>query len=67
MEVLSDTQPLSVAPVTAVLVPVRVRADAGTLRGSVAIQFAIEVSGGDAQEAFTVREKSTFFVPPGSR
>ena len=67
MELLSDAQPLVIAPVSAVLVPVRVRADAGTVRGSVGIQFIIEVSDGDAAGVFAVREKSTFFVPAGGR
>ncbi|MGZ5088192.1 MAG: cytochrome c oxidase accessory protein CcoG [Usitatibacter sp.] len=62
LEILSDPQPLEVAPVTTRMVTVRVRAEPRAGRGSQPIEFVLSPAPGDGA-AFTLREKSRFLVP----
>jgi cytochrome c oxidase accessory protein FixG len=62
LEVLSDTQPLELAPTEARTFAVRVRAETGARRGSQPIEFVVSTDGGEGKP-YTVREKSRFLVP----
>jgi hypothetical protein len=71
LEVLTEAQPLSIGPVSSRVVPVRVRAEPEHARkGSKPITFVVEASD-DAKrprsEIFSVKERSSFFVPGDSR
>jgi len=70
LEVLSDPQPLEIGPVSSRVVAVRVRAEPEHHeRESERIYFVIEASDDEKHplpEIFSIREKSSFFVPGDS-
>jgi hypothetical protein len=62
LEVLSDPQPIALAPVSTRSFTVRVRAEPKAARGSQALEFVVTVSD-DSGGSFAVHEKSRFLVP----
>ena len=70
IEVLTEPQPLQIGPVSSRVVSVRVRAEPEHhRRGSERIYFVVEASDDERHplpEIFSVREKSSFFVPGNS-
>jgi cytochrome c oxidase accessory protein FixG len=71
LEILSDLQPLEIGPVSSRIISVRVRAEPEHAeRGTEHIDFIIEASDDEKHllpEIFSVREKSSFFIPGNSR
>jgi len=71
LEILTEAQPLEIGPVSARAVPVRVRAEPEhARRGSKRITFIVEASDDEKHplpEVFSVKEKSSFFIPGESR
>ena len=71
LEVLTEAQPLEIGPVSSRAVPVRVRAEPEhARRSSQPITFIVEASDDGKHplpEVFSVRERSSFFVPGESR
>ncbi|MGC2520990.1 MAG: cytochrome c oxidase accessory protein CcoG [Burkholderiales bacterium] len=71
LEVLSDPQPFEIGPVSSRLISVRVRAEPEhDERGTERIYFIIEASDDEKHvlpEIFSVKEKSSFFIPGNSR
>jgi len=71
LEILTEAQPLEIGPVSARAVPVRVRAEPEhARRGSKRITFIVEASDDEKHalpEIFSVKEKSSFFIPGESR
>ncbi len=71
LEVLTEEQPLEIGPVSSRAIPVRVRAGLEHARkGSQRITFIVEASDEEKHalpEIFSVREKSSFFIPRESR
>ena len=61
LEVLADAQPLELAPVSARMITVRVRAQPRAGRGAQPIEFVVASS--DAHHPFSIREKSRFLIP----
>jgi cytochrome c oxidase accessory protein FixG len=67
LEVLTDPQILQIGPVSTISIPVRVRASPEhERRGSERIYFIIEASDDEKHllpEVFSIKEKSSFFIP----
>ena len=61
LEILSDPQPLEIAPVTTRMITVRVRAEPHG-HGSQPIEFVLSSPGSDGVP-LTLREKSRFLIP----
>jgi cytochrome c oxidase accessory protein FixG len=57
LEILTDAQPLEIAPTTTATIAVRVRAEGEGRKGSVPIEFVL------SSPPFTIVEKSRFIVP----
>ncbi len=62
LEILADEQPLEIAPVSARMITVRVRAQPRAGRGAHPIEFVIASRDADAKP-FSIREKSRFLIP----
>ncbi len=62
LEILADPQPLEIAPVSARMITVRVRAQPRAGRGVQPIEFVIASSDAHAKP-FSIREKSRFLIP----
>jgi cytochrome c oxidase accessory protein FixG len=71
LEVLTESEILKIGPVSTISIPVRVRATPKhEKRGSERIYFIIEASDDEKHllpEVFSVKEKSSFFVPGPTR
>jgi polyferredoxin len=63
LELLTDAQPLELAPTQARSIAVRVRAEPGPRRGSQPIEFTISSAAEGGGRSIELREKSRFLVP----
>jgi hypothetical protein len=71
LEVLTEAPVLQIGPVTTISIPVKVRASPKhEKRGSERIHFIIEASDDEKHllpEVFSIKEKSSFFIPGPTR